>query len=86
MINLFVSPPNLCYDAVAETLSIINNTSLPKSPSEYAQFPPSRMQWKRCMFVKQLLAEAMMEMVEEWEVHIRAQQELINVFRESVAK
>ena len=28
----------------------------------------------------------MMEMVEESEVHIRAQQELINVFRDSVVK
>ena len=38
------------------------------------------------MFVNQLLAEAMMEMVEESEVHIRAQQQLINVFRDNVAK
>ena len=38
------------------------------------------------MFVNQLLAEAMMEIVEESEVHILAQQQLINVFRESVAK
>ena len=38
------------------------------------------------MFVNQLMAEAMMEMVEESEVHIRAQQQLINVFRDSVAK
>ena len=34
----------------------------------------------------QLMAEAMMEMVEESEVHIHAQQQLINVFRDSVAK
>ena len=85
MINLFGSPPNLCYDAVVETLSTINNTSLPKSPSESVQFPLSRMQWKKCMFVNQLMVEAMMEMVEESEVHIRAQQ-LVNVFRDSVAK
>ena len=32
------------------------------------------------------MAEAMMEMVEESELHIRAQQQLINIFRESVAK
>ena len=38
------------------------------------------------MFVNQLMAEAMMEMVEESEVHIRAQQQLVNVFRDSVAK
>ena len=38
------------------------------------------------MFVNQLMAEAMMEMVEESEVHIRTQQQLINVFRDSVAK
>ena len=37
------------------------------------------------MFVNQLMAEAMMEMVEESELHIRAQQQLINVFRDSVA-
>ena len=86
MINLFGSPPNLCYDAVVETLSTINNTSLPKSPSESVQFPLSRMQRKNCMFVNQLLAEAMMEMVEESEVHILVQQQLINVFRDSVAK
>ena len=44
------------------------------------------MQWKRCIVVNQLLAEAMMEIVEESEVHILAQQQLINVFRDSVAK
>ncbi len=38
------------------------------------------------MFVNQLMVEAMMEMVEELEVHIRAQQQLINVFRDNVAK
>ena len=86
MINLFGSPPNLCYDAVVETLPTINNTSLPKSPYESVQFSLSRMQRKKCMFVNQLMAEAMMEMVEESEVHIRAQQQLINVFRDSVAK
>ena len=32
------------------------------------------------------MAEAMMEMVEQSEVHICAQQQLINVFRDSVAK
>ena len=83
MINLFSSPPNLCYDAVVDTLSTINNTSLPKSPSKSVQFPLSRMQRKKCMFVNQLMVEAM---VEESEVHIRAQQQLINVFRDSVAK
>ena len=80
MINLFSSPPNLCYDVVVETLSTINNTSLPKSPYESVQFPLSRMQRKKCMVVSQLMVEAMMEMVEESEVHIRAQQQLINVF------
>ena len=83
---MFGSPPNLCYDAVVETLSTINNTSLPKSPSESVQFPLSQMQRKKCMFVNQLLAEAMMEIVEESEVHILAQQQPINVFRDSVAK
>ena len=86
MINLFGSRPNLCYVAVVETLSTINNTSLPKSPSESVQYPLSRMQQKRCMFVNQLMAEAMMEMVEESEVQSRATQQLINVFRDSVAK
>ena len=38
------------------------------------------------MFVNKLMAEGMMEMVEESEVHIRVQQQLINVFRDSVAK
>ena len=38
------------------------------------------------MFMNQLLAEAMMEIVEESEVHIFAQQQLIKVFRDSVAK
>ena len=38
------------------------------------------------MFVNQLMAEAMMEMVEESEVHIRVQQQPFNVFRDSVAK
>ena len=86
MINLFGSHPNLCYDAVVETLSTINNTSLPKSPSESVQYPLSRMQRNKCMFVKQLMAEAMMEMVDESEVQSRATQQLINVFRDSVAK
>jgi hypothetical protein len=36
--------------------------------------------------VNELLAEAIMEIVEESEVHILAQQQLINVFRDSVAK
>ena len=65
MINLFGSRPNLCYDAVVKTLSTINNTSLPKSPSESVQYPLSRMQRNKCMFVKALLAEAIMEIVEE---------------------
>ena len=86
MINLFGSPPNLCYDAVVETLSTISNTSLPKSPSEFVQFPLSWMQQNKCMFVNQLMAEAMMEMVDETEVQSRATQQLINVFRDSVAK
>ena len=68
MINLFGSPPNLCYDEVVKTLSTINNTSLPKSPSEYVQYPLSRMRRNKCMFVNQLMAEAMMEMVDESEV------------------
>ena len=38
------------------------------------------------MFVNQLMAEAMMEMVEESEVHFRAQQQLINVFKDNAAK
>ena len=82
MINLFGPRPNLCYDAVVETLSTINNTSLPKSPSESVQYPLSRMQWKKC----KLMAKAIMEMVEESEVQSRATQQLINVFRDSVAK
>ena len=86
MINLFDSRPNLCYDAVVETLSTINNTNLPISPSESVQYPLSRMQWNKCMFVNQLMAEAMMEMVDESEVQGRATQQLINVFRDSVAK
>ena len=86
MINLFGSPPNLCYDAVVETLSTINNTSLPKSPSESVQYPLSWMQRNECMFVNQLMVEAMMEMVDESEVQSRATQQLINVFRDSVAK
>ena len=86
MINLFGSRPNLCYDAVLKTLSTINNTSLPKSPSEFVQYPLSRMQWNKCMFVNQLMAEAMMEMVDESEVQSRATRQLINVFRDNVAK
>ena len=86
MINLFGAPPNLCYDAVVETLSTINNTSLPKSPSKSVQYPLPRMQWKKFMFVNQLMAEAMMEMVDESEVQSRATQQLINVFQDSVAK
>ena len=78
MINLFGSRPNLCYDAVVETLSTINNTCLPKSPSESVQYPLSRMQRNKCMFVNQLMAEL--------EVQSRATQQLINVFRDSVAK
>ena len=35
---------------------------------------------------EKLLAEAMMEIMEESEVHILAQQQLINAFRDSVAK
>ena len=38
------------------------------------------------MFVNQLMAEAMMEMVDGSEVQSRATQQLINVFRDSVAK
>ena len=38
------------------------------------------------MFVNQLMAQAMMEMVDESEVQIRAQQQLFNVFRDSVAE
>ena len=86
MINLFGSRPNLCYDAVVKTLSTINNTSLPKSPYESVQYPLSRMQWNKCMFLNQLMDEAMMEMVDESEVQSRATQQLINVFRDSVAK
>ena len=85
MINLFGSRPNLCYDAVVETLSTINNTSLPKSPSESVQYPLSWMRRNKCMFVNQLMAEAMMEMVDEWEVQSHATQQLINVFIDSVA-
>ena len=86
MINQFGSRPNLCYDAVVETLSTINNTSLPKSPSKSVQYPLSRMQRNKCMFVNQLMDEAMMEMVDESEVQSRVTQQLINVFRDSVAK
>ena len=38
------------------------------------------------MFLNQLMAEGMMEMVEESEVQSHATQQLINVFRDSVAK
>ena len=38
------------------------------------------------MFVNQLMAEVMMEMVDQSEVQNRATQQLINVFRDSVAK
>ena len=38
------------------------------------------------MFVNQLMAEAMMEMVDQSEVQSRKTQQLINVFRDSVAK
>ena len=86
MINHFGSRPNLWYDAVVETLSTINNTSLRKSPSESFQYPLSQIQWNKYMFVNQLMAEAMMHMVEESELHIHAQQQLINVYRDSVAK
>ena len=41
---------------------------------------------EKCMFVNQLMAEGMMEMVEESEVQSRATQQLVNVFRDSVAK
>ena len=86
MINLFGSRPNLCYDVVVETLSTINNTSLPKLPSESVQYPLSPMQRNKCMFVNQLMAEAMMEMVDESEVQSRVTQQLINIFKDSVAK
>ena len=86
MINLFGSRPNLCYDAVVKTLSTINNTSMPKSPSESVQYPLSQMQRNKCMFVNQLMAEAMMEMVDESEVQSCATQQLINIFRDNVAK
>ena len=86
MINLFGSPPNLCYDSVVETLSTINNTSLPKSPSESIEFPLARIQRKKCVFVNELLAEAIMEIMEESEVDILVQQQLINDFRDSVEK
>ena len=71
---------------MVETLSTIIDTSLPKSPYESVQFPLSRIQWKKCMFVNQLLAEAMMEIMEESEVHILAQQQLIDDFSDSIAK
>ena len=38
------------------------------------------------MFVNQLMVEAMMEIVDESQVQSRATQQLINVFRDSVAK
>ena len=38
------------------------------------------------MFVNQLMAEAMMEMVDESEVQSCATQQLINVFSDNVAK
>ena len=38
------------------------------------------------MYVCEAMAEAMMEMVDESEVQSRATQQLINVFRDSVAK
>ena len=83
MINLFGSRPNLRYDAVVKTLSTINNTSLPKLPSESAQYPLSRMQRNKCMFVNQLMVEAMMEMVDESEVQSHATQQL-SMFSETV--
>ena len=86
MINLFGSRPNLRYDAVVKTLSTMNNTILPKSPSESIQYPLSRIRRNKCMFVNQLMAEAMMEMVDESEVQHRVTQQLINVFRDTVAK
>ena len=51
-------------------------------PSESVQYPLSRMQRNNCMFVNQLMAEAMMEMVDVSEVQSRATQQLINVFRD----
>ena len=86
MINLFGYPPILCYDVLVETLSTINNTRLPKSPSEYVQYPLSRMRRNKCMFVNQLMAKGMMEMVEESEMQSCATQQLIDVFRDSVGK
>ena len=86
MSNLFGSRPNLCYDVVVETLSTINNTSLPKSPSESVHYPLTRMRQNKCMFLNQLMATAMMEMMDESEVQSHATQQLINVFRDSVAK
>ena len=44
------------------------------------------MQRNKCLFVNQLMAEAVMEMVDESEVQSRATQQLINVIRDSVAK
>ena len=38
------------------------------------------------MFVNQLLAEEMIEIMEESEVHILAQQQLIDDFSDSIAK
>ena len=55
-------------------------------PAPHVMYPLSRMQRNKCMFVKQLMAKAMMEMVDESEVQSRATQQLINVFRDSVAK
>ena len=59
--------------------------SLQKLRSESIQFPLSRMQQKKCMFVNQLMAEAMMEMVDESELHIPVQKQMNNVYRDSVA-
>ena len=52
--------------------SPLSDTSLPKSPSESVQYRLSRMQRNKCMFVNQLMDEAMMEMVDESEVQSRA--------------
>ena len=38
------------------------------------------------MFMNELQGEAIMEIMEESEVHILVQQKLINVFRDTVAK
>ena len=58
MINLFGSPPNLCYDAVVEKFYTTNDTTLLKSPSKSVQFPLSQIQQKNvCLWTNYKLKQ-----------------------------